>query len=301
MKFNPREWDIEPEIEYGSDDYIFGNYVDWNRFRYENEEALLESFGVELPWGKNLTFYEFISFISQDIFQNTNIFREYLEDKLLIDGTNELLYNTIIKFIERDDEISESLVSSILDYYEVPSGTSYENELPEHLRYWQPDLLDFEYNNYKKYPVKVDNYECTIQEIFNDIDLAKKELTKKALVLASLTITESMFKSIIVDKIPQDNGVSEFGKEIIQTEINKILRGNIKGKNKLFKKLYKTNPPIQKWIDLRNSLAHDIENSSIIENEIIYLNLKNDEKDKYLISDLKEDLIRYWNELKDII
>lgn len=301
MKFNPRDWNIEPEIEYGSDDYIFGNYVDWNRFRCENEEELLEFFGVELPWGKNLTFYEFISFISQDIFQNTNIFREYLEDKLLIDGTNELLYNTIVKFIERDDEISESLISSILDYYEVPSGMSYENELPEHLRYWQPDLLDFEYNNYKKYPVKVDNYECTIQEIFNDIDLAKKELTKKALVLASLTITESMFKSIIVDKIPQDNGISKFGKEIIQNEINKILRGNIEGKNNLFKKLYKTNPPIQKWIDLRNSLAHDIENSSIIEDEIIYLNLKTNKKNKYVITDLKEDLISYWNELKKII
>jgi len=49
MKFNPRDWDINREVETGSDDFVYGNYVEWDRFRRENEEALLDYFGIELP------------------------------------------------------------------------------------------------------------------------------------------------------------------------------------------------------------------------------------------------------------
>ncbi|MDO4778314.1 MAG: hypothetical protein Q4A42_02015 [Tissierellia bacterium] len=52
MKFNPRDWDIETEVEMGHDDFVYGNYVEWDRFRHKNEEGLLEYFGVELPWSK---------------------------------------------------------------------------------------------------------------------------------------------------------------------------------------------------------------------------------------------------------
>lgn len=59
--------------------------------------------------------------------------------------------------------------------------------------------------------------------------------------------------------------------------------------------------PSQNWTNLRNSLAHDIESSSIIENEITYLNLKTDREEKYLILNLKQDLIEFCRNLKDII
>lgn len=239
MIFDPRDWDIETEVETGNDDFVFGNYVEWDRFRDENEEELLDYLGVDLPWGKSLTLHEYIDFISQDIFQKTNLIQEYIEDKLLMENTSELLYGISIKFIERNNEVSDNLISNIFDYYGVPSGTEYEYELPEYLRYWQDDFSDFDYDNYKKYPIKVEKYEHTINCIFNDIDSATEQLIKKSLVLSSLIITESMFKSVIVEKIPNDNEISEFGKEIIQSEINNSLRGNNEGKNKLFKKLYK--------------------------------------------------------------
>ena len=301
MIFNPRDWDIETEVETGNDDFVFGNYVEWDRFRDENEEELLDYLGVDLPWGKSLTLHEYIDFISQDIFQKTNLIQEYIEDKLLMENTSELLYGISIKFIERNSEVSDNLISNIFDYYGVPSRTEYEYELPEYLRYWQDDFSDFDYDNYKKYPIKVENYEHTINCIFNDIDSATEQLIKKSLVLSSLIITESMFKSVIVEKIPKDNEISEFEKKIKQSEINNILRGNNKGKNKLFNKLYKKKAPSQNWINLRNSLAHDIESSSIIKDEIKYLNLKTDKEDKYLISSLKQDLIKFCKDLKDII
>ena len=301
MIFNPRDWDIGTEVETGNDDFVFGNYVEWDRFRDENEEELLDYLGVDLPWGKSLTLHEYIDFISQDIFQKTNLIQEYIEDKLLMDNTSELLYGISIKFIERNNEVSDDLISNIFDYYGVPSGTEYEYELPEYLRYWQDDFSDFDYDNYKKYPIKVEKYEHTINCIFNDIDSATEQLIKKSLVLSSLIITESMFKSVIVEKIPKDNEISEFGKEIIQSEINNILRGNNEGRNKLFNKLYKKKAPSQNWINLRNSLAHDIESSSIIKDEIKYLNLKTDMEEKYLISSLKQNLIKFCKDLKDII
>ena len=301
MIFDPRDWDIETEVETGNDDFVFGNYVEWDRFRDENEEELLDYLGVDLPWGKSLTLHEYIDFISQDIFQKTNLIQEYIEDKLLMDNTSELLYGISIKFIERNNEVSDNLISNIFDYYGVPSGMEYEYELPEYLRYWQDDFSDFDYDNYKKYPIKVEKYEHTINCIFNDIDSATEQLIKKSLVLSSLIITESMFKSVIVEKIPKDNEISEFGKEIIQSEINNILRGNNEGRNKLFNKLYKKKAPSQNWINLRNSLAHDIESSSIIKDEIKYLNLKTDMEEKYLISSLKQNLIKFCKDLKDII
>lgn len=301
MKFDPRDWDIETEIETGNDDIVHGNFVDWDRFRQEKEEELLNHFGISLPWGESLTLHEYIDFISQDIFQKTNLIQKYLEDKLLFENTSELLYGISIKFIGRDDEVADDLVSNIFDYYEVPSRTEYEYELPEHLRYWQYDFSEFDYENYKKYPIKVENYEHTINCIFDDIESTIEQLTKKSLVLSSLIITESMFKSVIVEKIPQDNEISEFGKEILQSEIDKILRGNNKCKNELFKKLYKEKAPSQGWLNLRNSLAHDIESSSINKDEIIYLNLKTDRKEKYLISSLKQDLIKFCKKLKGII
>lgn len=301
MIFDPRDWDIETEVETGNDDFVFGNYVEWDRFRDENEEELLDYLGVDLPWGKSLTLHEYIDFISQDIFQKTNLIQEYIEDKLLMENTSELLYDISIKFIERNNEVSDNLISNIFDYYGVPSGMEYEYELPEYLRYWQDDFSDFDYDNYKKYPIKVEKYEHTINCIFNDIDSATEQLIKESLVLSSLIITESMFKSVIVEKIPKDNEISEFGKEIIQSEINNILRGNNEGRNKLFNKLYKKKAPSQNWINLRNSLAHDIESSSIIKDEIKYLNLKTDMEEKYLISSLKQNLIKFCKDLKDII
>lgn len=239
MKFNPRDWDINTEVETGNDDFVYGNYVEWDRFRRENEEALLDYFGVELPWGKSLTVQEYIDFISQEIFQKTDLSKKYLEKDLLMDNTSEYLYNISIKFIDRNNKISDSFVSSIFDYYEVPSGTDYVNELPEYLRYWKEDFSGFDYDNYRKYPIKVEKYEEIINDIFNKVDSNTDELIKKSLLLSSLIITESMFKSVIVEKIPQDNEISEFGKEIIQAEIDSILRGNNEGKNTLFKKLYK--------------------------------------------------------------
>lgn len=87
----------------------------------------------------------------------------------------------------------------------------------------------------------------------------------------------------------------------VKNEINKKLRGNNDGKNKLFKELYNEKPPCQKWTNLRNSPVHDIERASILQNEIKYINLITDSESTYFISNLKQDLIEFCNASKNII
>ena len=43
-KFNIEDWEIDVEQETGNDDYIYGNYVDWDEFRTTEEENLLSYF-----------------------------------------------------------------------------------------------------------------------------------------------------------------------------------------------------------------------------------------------------------------
>lgn len=123
-------------------------------------------------------------------------------------------------------------------------------------------------------------------------------MTKKSLILSSLIISESLLKSVIVEKIPTEMGISEFSQNILSSEIDKQLRGNVESKNGLFKKLYKQKAPKQPWTYLRNALAHDIESSSVNDKELVYTNLK---EESYLIDKLFEELMNFYHELQLII
>ena len=71
-KFNIEDWEIDVEQETGNDDYIYGNYVDWDEFRTTEEENLLSYFEVDIPWGKEISCQEFFDFLSQEVFYNTS-------------------------------------------------------------------------------------------------------------------------------------------------------------------------------------------------------------------------------------
>lgn len=304
--FNYNDFDIEPEIETGHDDFIYGNYVDWDRFRYENEDNLLQYFDVSLPWGEDLTILEYANFLNQDVFTNNpNILDKWNLMQLPISKQGNDSSEIRIRFPKRHDTDSGSIISKIFDFYGVPSGVDYEFELPEHLQYWyntlENDYNENEYEYYKNYPVKIITYEETINDIQLKINSTEDELTKKSLTLSSLIISESLLKSIIVEKIPTEKGISDFSKNILSSEIDKQLRGSVESKNSLFKKLYKQSAPKQPWIHLRNALAHDIESPSINNKEIVYTNLKEEKEESYLIDKLFEEQINFYQELRQIL
>lgn len=302
-KFNLEDWDIEPELDINRDDFIYGNYVDWNRFRIENEENLLDYFEIYLPWSKKLSVSEYIEFISQDFFKNTNLFDKYKFNELLICKQGSKLSDLQIQFVNREGIDSKSLVSDIFDYYGVPTGVDYEQELPEELQYWsnqlEGDYLDNEYEYYKSYPIEIVDYIDTISEIELKINNCSDELVIKSLILSSLIISESLIKSIIANKLPKEKDLSDFSKKIIEKAINDKLR-KFEGRNELFKDVFGVKSPKQDWINLRNSLAHDIESSKLTEGKITYVTSKGNE-DFYEIEKLFKNLSQFSEDLQAII
>ena len=302
-KFNLEDWDIEPELDINRDDFIYGNYVDWNRFRIENEENLLDYFEIYLPWSKKLSVSEYIEFISQDFFKNTNLLDKYEFNELLICKQGSKLSDLQIQFVNREGIDSKSLVSDIFDYYGVPIGVDYEQELPEELQYWsnqlEGDYLDNEYEYYKSYPIEIVDYIDTISEIELKINNCSDELVIKSLILSSLIISESLIKSIIANKLPKEKDLSDFSKKIIEKAINDKLR-KFEGRNELFKDVFGVKSPKQDWINLRNSLAHDIESSKLTEGKITYVTSKGNEH-FYEIEKLFKNLSQFSEDLQAII
>lgn len=292
--------DETPEIESGNEGIIYGNYLDWDRIRQEHENDILNYLGVDLPWGKSLNLDEYLIIISQDVFKKTNILEDYLKDSLLIDEVNDYLYDIKVHFTEREDNCADDLVSDIFEFYEIPFSTHYEKDLPEKLRYWESEFdKEYDFNIYSKYPINVEDYGHKINALFDKIDCSEDQTIKTSLILSSLILTESMFKSVIVRKIKQMPKIDE--KNLLQDQVNKRLRRGHNERKKLFKEYYKVEAPVQYWIDLRNSLAHDIDSVSLNNNDICYFNYNKGRKEHYIIQDLKNHLFDFWNNIKSII
>lgn len=306
--FDYKEWLDEirevTDIEEGTDDIIYGNYVDWDRFRIQFENELLINAGFELPWGKTLTFNEYIQLIFNFIAEYKLHLDDFLINEIIFNSETEYLYDIIVNFIERDTKAGDLIVSKLLDLYGVPSGTAYEkcDALPNELTYWDRMIFnDDELISYYRYPVNFIDYEDKINAIFQKIKDTSDNLIKKSLLLSSFSITESMFKSSIVEKITRELYGPEYVQKITRQAISKKLRGSVEERRDLFKEVYKIQAPSLIWNDLRNSLAHDIEESQIKNNIITYTNLKNNKLVEMNIDELKRKQIEFFYEIKRII
>ncbi|MCB5953341.1 hypothetical protein LI951_14825 [Enterococcus sp. BWT-B8] len=144
--FNHKDFDIETEVDIGHDDFVYGNYVDWDRFRQECEIEILEYFEIYLPWGKEISIEEYFAFISQDCFTDSSMISDFSLDSLPVQGTADSISEIVIEFPRRNRD----MISAIFDYHEVPSGFEQEYELPEELQYW-PNIIEEEYDEYDYY------------------------------------------------------------------------------------------------------------------------------------------------------
>ena len=184
--------------------------------------------------------------------------------------------------------------------YGVPSGTQYEEELQEELKYWSY-LNDDLYEIYRKYPIKFVDYEKNIRNIYELVESESNVLVKKSLILASLIFTESMHKSVILNKFLNEKFIASMSKEAVDKKADEILRSNIRGRTYWFEKLYKKNSPNQYWNNLRNVLAHSIDDVNITEDTIYYFNPKNDILKEIDIWKLRDDLLNFGDEIINII
>lgn len=299
--FNYRDYDFENyiDVEEGGEGFIYGNYVDFQRFRQDCEEELLIDAGANIPFGETLSIEEYIDFIYdlKDLV-NADIF-DQLKEKVF--GSNFIFASkSVVKFIDRDNNLADELVNYILDNFGVPGDYVYEQDLPDYLKYWYDTSEEQEYLDYINYPIEIDEFDRQVKINFDLLNNQKDEIIKKSIILASLVFAESLLKSVITRGLPNDDGILPFYREIIGEKIDKDLRYN-NSRNALFKKIYGEKLPAQNWIDLRNSLAHDIGNASIDGNTIRFYNMNHEKDDAYDIDQLKSDLIELGNNLKGII
>lgn len=303
-KFNVEDWDVEPIRDESNDGMIYGNYVNWDDFREENEESLLSDFGVDIPWGEELRFDEYTDFLLNEVFVNTTIVEDLELNRLKVkvnnDNTDVGEPKITIVFPERSEAWSNLLVSELLDYFGVPSGMDWEDELPESLRYWSNNT-DFDYDFYTNYPLKLHVYEETIENLRIDIQNTVEELTKKSLLLAALIITESFYKSIIISKMPDEI------KNFLDGQIEKLMKTS-DGRDKMFEAVFKRKAPKQYWKELRNVLAHDINTVQIKDSKIIYPDFNQNPKttkkkqdNRISTNKLFQQLQVFTNEIKSII
>jgi len=290
-KFDLTDWMLTVDIEIDKDEYAQGIYIDWDGFRIKHEIDLLLYFDIEIPWEEDLSLSEYMNFLDQDVFNDTTIVDDFGLNNLEMINQADTNSETRIKFLERSHNNSSKLVSAIFDYFEVPSGIDYEIN------------RDYYYEIYKKNPLNLASYERTINEIYEKVRNTVDSLTKKSLILSSFIVTESLLKSTISFKVPNETEVTSFSSRILKDEIDEILRGSDEARKKLFRKLFSVPVPDQPWENLRTSLVHDILSPKIEDNLITYTIYKNRKEKKVTenIDELFEKLLNFHNELKKIV
>ena len=98
--FSYDDYDFENyiEVEEGGDGFIYGNYVDFPRFRQDCEEELLLDAGVYIPFGETKSIEEYIEII----YDLRHLVNDYIFDQLkdkVFSGDFSFDSESIIKFI----------------------------------------------------------------------------------------------------------------------------------------------------------------------------------------------------------
>ncbi|MGL4645215.1 MAG: hypothetical protein ACRCVH_12900 [Vagococcus fluvialis] len=303
MKFNIEDFIDEMheyvQVDQNKDDFVYGNYADWDEFRSDYEEELLEYFSINLPWDKGLTLDEYFLFLNQSSLTRTNIIEDFSLNDLEINDDATSTEELIVYF----PEYSKDIVNSIFDYYEVPSGFANEYELPEEFQFWRSELYEEyeEYEMYVNHPIIFDDYIESLADVKEKFSTIDDDLIRKSLLLSSFIISENFFKSIIVQKAPSVEELDEFHSNIVVNHMNNQVNGTSTQRNKLFKKLYGKEAPKQEWIELRNALAHDIDSAKISEESITYTNLKTDKEKTYQFNYLFDKQIKFAEDIAALI
>jgi len=290
-KFDISDWEYPLRIEVDRDEFVYGTYYNWDNFRRVHEEAILSYIEIDIPWGKKINLMEYMKFLNQDIFRETKIIENFGLDKLEIVQQANNISENYIQFPSHSHDESDKFISAIFDFCEVPSGTDYEFG------------FQYEHERYKENPLEFTTYEQTIDDIHEKVNKTFDNLIKKSLILTSLIFTESLLKSVISSKIPEETEITSFSNKIIKDEINANLQGDGEIREKFFRKLFDVSAPEQPWRDLRKSLTRGIDSTKIQENKIVYTAYRENESVEMIepIDELFEKLITFCNELQQIV
>lgn len=262
-----------------SDGMVYYYYVEFPKAESLETSTLLsvlEILDINIPFDKSFTYL--------DIFSNNILKKDYYDkDKEKLNSIlSELIENQEKKIIFKSLDRSRETIIKILNLYNFPEGTiiidqdDCQNELDDNL-----DIEEFYMNEYETYLDMDFNY-FTIAEEVNNLkklcDESNQEIVKKSLILASFSQTESFFKSVIYNNLP------DFGETIENKKIRVMIDNTIsnklqnrKGRIEIFRSIFNLDKKDFKDLsvqhyNIRNGLAHDIGSVFINDNSLCYEN-----------------------------
>lgn len=303
-KFNSRDFDVDVYTDTNEDGFIYGHIAEFDNFRKNSEEDILENLEIYFPWGSELQFEEYLEFINQPIFLEFPelLFKNdsFLGDmQIIYSGKN--IYDITVQFPYREDSGMSEIIEEIFDICDVPKGTISEESLPLELQFWPQYNYDDDYEFYKKIPFSLENHKKNIESIYQKIDKSDDPIIIKALILSMLSSSEYTLKSLIVNKASTIKSSHDFIHDLFRESFNRKLKGTVAEHRSMFKNLYGADAPIMDWTPVRNALAHEIENTEILTDKIRYKNLSTKKMEEYNIEELFQKQRDFNKKLTEII
>lgn len=292
--------DLEAQTDIGSEGFIFGNYLEFPAASEIDSELLcevLEILGVPLPFKGEATASSFtwLPDLSPAI---RALVLEVLgkpEVSAMESGDFLLRFPDLNASPERIIEIVEGLLPQTL----------YENDLPDSLRYWQPDPEDSNcdpndelLSRFRSQPVTLNTLTAELRSLQETLDATQEPVVKKAIALAGFSLVESFARQRALLKAPDFPGLPKFDdylKTLLSREVEKEDRR---------KRLVNALEPGKEWKQqipswkLRNALAHDIGGVSAERKEFTYAvdSRKSEKREKITEKNLFEELLGYAEE-----
>lgn len=259
-----------------SDGMVYSYYVEFPRAESLGDSTLLsvlKILGINIPFNKS---YTYLDIFSKNIFKKDyDCKKEENLDCLL----NELIDIKENKINFKSIDNSREAIIKLLRLYDFPEGTiiidqtDYQSELDYDL-----DTEEYYMSEYETYLDMNLNYSTIFKEVNNLKNLCDEsnhEIVKKSLILAAFSQTESFFKSVILNNLPNFEKAieNERFRELIIESIGKKLEKRDE-RIKIFRAIFNLKKEFKdletQYYKIRNGLAHDIGSVSINDNFICY-------------------------------
>ena len=290
--------DLEPQIETGNDDFVFGNYVEFPSASQIDRALIpevLNLLGVPLPFERAVE-ASFLAWLPNlDSATRTLVLEALGEPEISTSERGEFLltFQNLTASSEKVLELVDLLMPSTL----------YEEDLADDLRYWQPDpeylygepddeLLDL----FGSRPVDLNTLIFELKSLRDTFAATHDSTVQKAILLACFSLVESFTHQRSLQNAPRFPDSPD-----VERLIRRLLTREIRDDGKR-KQVVNTLEPEKTWQrripgwELRNALSHDIGGVVIAYGEASFEGQKPETPTQMMsIESVFRDLIEYAN------
>lgn len=288
--------DLQPQVDMGNDDLIFGNYVKFPPASQINPDLfpdVLEMLALPLPFdgAVDVSSLRWLRNLTPSL--RSLVLVALGQPSALTTGAGYFL----LEFPNLDAESEETL--ELVNYLLPPAV--YEHDLPADHQYWRPDPEDLNSDPNdellalcRSRPVALDKLVSEIESLRREFDDAQTLIVQKAILLACFSLVESFTRQralLNAPRFPESPSVEELILRLVRREVQDDT--NRTAVMKALEPGKAWGKQIPEW-KLRNALAHDI-GAVTIDGKTISFEHPARVTQTRSIEKVFDDLIRYAN------